>query len=129
MLFDFPLFAYVGVTYSENGYSYYFISEDGSGQGLPILTNKVLVDEGTDHFYTSHTDEGATSAALASALHTEYAKNANVIKTGSEGDNALVAPYTALATAVQSAETGKTISKIVFINKPASGNCHYEKAN
>ena len=117
-------YAYVGVTYSENGYSYYFISEDGSGQGLPMLTNKDLVDEGTEHFYSSNTDEGATAAALATAIKGKYDLNANYIATSEED----LTTFAALKTFAQT-KSGNTITKIIFINKPASGNCHYEKAN
>lgn len=47
-------FAYVGVTYNGYGYKYYFIGEDGSGQGISMLDKKTLFDKGTNYLYNEY---------------------------------------------------------------------------
>jgi prepilin-type N-terminal cleavage/methylation domain-containing protein len=44
-------YAYVGVIYNGQGYDYYYIAEDGAGQGVPFMTQKDLADKGTDNMY------------------------------------------------------------------------------
>ncbi len=122
-------YAYVGVTYSTEGFNYYFISEDGSETGLPILSNKVLVEEGVDHLYNKGSSTATEYATLAGALKTLYTSKANETKTGSTGDHALTSDYDLLVDYVEENESGKTIDTIVFINKPTSGGCSYSAAS
>ena len=45
-------YAYVGVTYDGQGYQYYFIAEDGAGQGVQFLTQTDLQNLGADAVYS-----------------------------------------------------------------------------
>lgn len=141
-------YAYVGVTYSTNGYNYYFISEDASHKGLPMISNKDLVD-GNESIYESSTevvaryngklgDNGALAdttgevEALATALKTKYSgaegtgrQEGNATLTASGQNATLIAPYTILKSFVEAAETGKTIDSIVIINPGSNGSCNY----
>lgn len=49
-------YAYVGVTYDGNGYSYYFISEDDKTNGIPFVAYNKLVDEDITIIYDKHND-------------------------------------------------------------------------
>lgn len=89
-------YAFVGVTYNGNGYSYYYVGEDGAGQGLTFMPFKVLTDEGTGLVYSSTSDDAYTNAnstdatlyhtlmntQLHDSLHNAYtAKVKNVFQT------------------------------------------------
>lgn len=55
-------YAYVGVTYDGKGYNYFFVGEDGAGQGIAFLPFKALTDEGTGYIYSSQSDSQFTTA-------------------------------------------------------------------
>ena len=82
-------YAYVGVTYDGKGYNYYFIGEDGAGQGIGMLKKKTLTDDGTDYIYSAYGETSAVSAAgqntisktFAGSLKTQYATTTNAEKT------------------------------------------------
>ena len=44
-------YAYIGVTYDGRWYSYYFIGEDGSGNGIPFIDIATLNNDGVDYLY------------------------------------------------------------------------------
>ena len=63
-------YAYVGVTYDGKGYNYYYVGQDGAGQGLAFMPFKVLTDEGTGLIYSSTTDDGyATEVKTGPTRH------------------------------------------------------------
>ena len=73
-------YAYVGVKYhqtagSDPGYTYYFIGEDASGQGIYFMSQKAMSDSGTDAVYStraSGTEKGNISQAAHDALLSAY---------------------------------------------------------
>lgn len=90
-------YAYVGVTYNGKGYSYYYIGEDGAGQGLSFMPFKVLTDEGTGLIYSSSDDAEYTtpvtsgvklhakmSSDLQTRLKATYAGKANLASDSTE---------------------------------------------
>lgn len=133
-------YAYVGVTYDGKGYNYYFIGEDGAGQGVNFIDKKTLTDDGADYIYSQYgtlamaaKGKENMSEAFAAKLTTLYATAATaasgtqgtdgyvpakstVVHTGTTGDNKLQEEETtALIGMVTSKEPNKTISKIVYI--------------
>lgn len=105
-------FAYVGVKYSNTGYTYWFISQDGSGKRMPLTENKVLVDAGTDEFDKAN----AIDDELAGVLKTQYTATGSNFTEEVSGNALQANNYSDLTTA-----TGTT--KIVFITKENS--CKY----
>ena len=61
-------YAYVGAIYNGQGYEYFFVSEDGAGQGLTFMTSKELQDEGSNDLYTNTGDSGYTNAKTGSTI-------------------------------------------------------------
>ena len=125
-------YAYVGVTVSNEGNHYYFVAEDGSGQGLPFMTSEVLLKNGTDKFYTGSnygtyeydTDAKAKTEVMTSALATDlitYYTKADTHVSLSGNDIASkhypIVKYIA-------AQEGKTVTTIEVINK-TKDNCKY----
>ncbi len=45
-------YAYVGVLYNGSGYQYYYIAEDGAGQGIDFVSQQFLNKDGADFMYT-----------------------------------------------------------------------------
>ena len=129
-------YAFVGVTYNGKGYNYYFIGEDGAGQGISMLDKKELTDNGTDYIYSTHVATAAATAkstatmsdALASDLKGYYEGSANEVKTNdTESTAASDAEKTVLINYVTGKETGKTISQILYIS--SSGCTQQEGAS
>lgn len=124
-------FAYVGVTYSNTGYTYYFISQDGSGKKIPLTLNKTLVDKGADDTIFDTAIDGEGYTGLAAKLKTQYSAtpsdSQNAFVESVSGDALVAPPYTRLKSIVETpatGEQGKTISKIVFITKKGN-NCKF----
>ena len=63
-------YAYVGVTYNGNGYTYYFTAKDGSNQGINFVEQSVLAKEGGDRV-----KDGSEMSAVA--LDSAYGLTAN----------------------------------------------------
>lgn len=76
-------YAYVGVIYNGQGYEYFFVSEDGAGQGLTFMKYKEMTDEGTNHLYSNTADEGYTNSTA----------NVNMITMTSTLNSGLKAAY------------------------------------
>jgi len=135
-------YAFVGITYSTEGYSYYFIAEDGEGNILPFISKAELSDKGIDYLVSAYADTPAAASktepstltitsALSGELAAKYTKpsgdtNINMEYTSFSGDNAAYGAV--FKNYVEANETGKTISKIVFINKTAN-SCKYSSNN
>ena len=94
-------YAFVGITVSNNGYNYYFISEDGSGQGLPFISKKTLDDEGIDKLYSARSSS-TTTDDLFNALKNAYEEDETHTNTTAK----------------------PCLTSIEFINKPKP-NCKY----
>lgn len=112
-------YAYVGVTYTGDGYKYYFISEDGAGQGLPMLEQKVLTDAGTDKIYSSYATtlgKEAITEAYAGVLAGNYGKE--VASTGTSTQD-----KTALEVALEKNGDNYGKTKIVYVGS----NCTYQE--
>jgi len=117
-------YAYVGVTYSGTGYNYYFISEDGAGQGIPMIDQNTLSKEGVDYIYSSHTDgelgygKNSMTKAFSDTLTGYYA-------TARTSAALSTSETTAFHYAVSDASNAKT--KIVYV---AGGTaCSYVDSN
>lgn len=109
-------YAFVGITVTNNGYNYYFISEDGSGQGLPFVSKKDLDDKGIDKLYSARADS-TTTDDLATDLETAYKATAHT----TEDSTALAAQSTHYGP-IKTEIPGLT--SIEFINKKAD-HCKY----
>lgn len=150
-------YAYVGVTYDGKGYNYYFIGEDGAGQGVNFLDKKTLTDDGTDYIYSTYGETLAMAAkgaenmtsSFSGKLKTLYATAATaasgtpgqsgytpavstVVHEGSTGDNSIsTEEQTALIGMITNKEgSNKQIKKIVYIlGTGADGaRCQYTEA-
>ena len=138
-------YAYVGVTYDGKGYSYYFMGEDGAGQGISFIDKKTLTDDGTDYIYSSYKGENATDTetinletpkaevmgrGFASDLATKYEAKAKVEIEGT-GDNKteFTGGYAnAMIDFIHNAKvegSNKKITKIVFVGQ--ADNCTYKE--
>ena len=76
-------YAFVGVVYDGKGYDYYFIGEDGSTQGLALITQDVLSKEGTDKLYSARDGENGIDGTAADNLELAYAAETNQFYDGS----------------------------------------------
>ncbi len=81
-------YAYVGVVYNGTGYDYYFIGEDGAGQGIYFVTQAYLNEKGTDAMYTVKRSSAGND--LADLLTKEYELEADA----SLGEGKTVPKYT-----------------------------------
>ncbi len=63
-------YAYVGVVYTGKGFNYFFIGEDGAGQGVQFLTRKELAEHGTDYIYSEKGDANSVYNTNVAAAHT-----------------------------------------------------------
>ena len=94
-------YAYVGVKYhqtagSDPGYTYYFIGEDASGQGIYFMSQKAMSDSGTDAVYSSR-DTSKIPEAVYTALKNSYGTSATYVTgTAASGQTSLPAIKTAL---------------------------------
>ena len=85
-------YAYVGVIYNGQGYDYYYIAEDGAGQGVLFMSQKDLADTGTDNMYagTKVADEGSSPNGyklLKQAYENTSATANTIYTTGTEFNN------------------------------------------
>ncbi len=130
-------YAYVGVTYDGKGYNYYFVGQDGAGQGLAFMPFKVLTDEGTGLLYSSQSDPEFSQAGTAEKLHVAMSAAAvTQLTSGYSGtDKVIYSPYatTSPTYATNDATVDKAIlaaaghsdsGKIVVIGD----NCTYKKS-
>ena len=113
-------YAYVGVVYNGKGYDYYFIGEDGAGQGIKFTTQKDLNDKGTDNMYSvTEVKDGTGYKVLADKYKTE------VNTTYSSSTNAT--DYGKLKTVLTT--TGLVpdtdYNTIVVIGASGTNNCEY----
>ncbi len=84
-------YAYVGVTFNGSNYSYFFVGQDGAGQGLAFMPYKVLTDEGTALIYSSTADKEYNQRGEDVQLHTKMTDAfRDQLKTSYEGANNLV---------------------------------------
>ena len=110
-------YAYVGVIYNGDGYDYYYIAEDGAGQGVPFLTQKVLGDEGTEKMYAG-TEIGSGTTDPEKMLSDAYNEEANaqnpvartINKPQTVSDGSLWANMEAAF------ETRESFNKVVIVN-------------
>jgi type IV pilus assembly protein PilA len=128
-------YAYVGVTYSGKGYSYYFIGEDGAGQGVSMIDKKELTDNGTDYIYSTHVaSNGAAeptnssnpvtmSDAFSAKLKGYYAGQANQTHTIDTDETNVLVNF------VTSKETGKEIHNIIYVGSGACSQAEGATAN
>ncbi len=111
---------YVGVTYDGNGYTYYYMGRDGSGQGVKLVAENTMAKQGKDLVLTVSATTGMTTAiddALGTLINTTY-----VTGTAGAGETSM---NTNLKTVVDSA-TGGNYSRIVVVKKAsASTECTY----
>ena len=133
-------YAYVGVVYNGKGYDYYFIGEDGAGQGIKFTTQKDLNDKGTDEMYSvSEVKEGngykiladkykttdnktyrrATSSTDTTANASDYAELIKILKV----DNTLT-PKAENSDSI----TKKEYDSIVIVGAKENYNCSYSPA-
>ena len=117
-------YAYVGVTYDGTGYTYYFIAEDGAGQGVPFLTQTDLQNLGADAVYSSSMNNSTLTALYGETktANTEYTTLAD-IKTGLLTPNK--APYNTadVKTPVKEVDGkfkigSKEITKVLVVDAP-----------
>ena len=146
-------YAYVGVTYDGKGYSYYFMAEDGAGQGIGFIDKKTLTDDGTDYIYSTYgsteakTAKGTNSmtSTLANSLgkvytvsaghglgnNLSYSEQENSLNSLSiNGESNISTPIaTAIVGSLKDHETTKTIKNIVFVVKNSeSAICTFKEA-
>ena len=117
-------YAYVGVIYNGDGYDYYYIAEDGAGQGIEFRTQKKLSDDGTDDMYagtkiTTGNAQDNLSAAYNGKQGAKYLFTAPTSGTSPE--------WTSMQTAL-SLDSKPVYSKIVIVPGGTSG-CEYSASN
>ena len=123
--------AYVGVVYAsaENKWYYYYIAEDGAGQGIEFHNQKDLGANGTDDMYSSSkaTDSGYD------VLKAQYAQHANKVYEDSTvftEDPQNAADFTKLKAILvdndSSAEYTLAFNRIAIVGAPAdNNNCEF----
>ena len=111
-------YAYVGVTYSGEGYDYYFIAEDGAAQGVPFMDQKTLTKEGTSKIYSS-TSDTEYSSNVGDTLHTALV---NIYAQSVSGKVDHYQPTTATTFANLLSKTNSSVAptKIQFIYSSTS---------
>ena len=124
-------YAYVGVTYDGTGYTYYFIAEDGAGQGVPFLTQADLQNLGADAVYSSSKKNSTLATAYSGSDNHTYAKAADTTKNIEAFGNILDAiqtPSGVKTIATKTADGPKigdtTYTKIIVLGAP---NCNYQE--
>jgi hypothetical protein len=114
-------YAYVGVTYDGEGYSYYAFMEDKSGQGLPMIGQNKLADEGTDWLYSSY------ASALKSGKEgiTKAFSNTEATNYGTKVASAATSADEKIAFEVALEKNGETYGKtnIVYVGS----DCEYKE--
>ena len=113
-------YAYVGVVYNGKGYDYYFIGEDGAGQGIKFTTQKDLNDKGTDNMYSvTEVKDNTGYKVLADKYKTEV--NTTYSSTTNATDYGKL--KTVLTTTGLVADTN--YNTIVIIGASGTNNCEY----
>lgn len=118
-------YAYVGVTYDGEGYSYYAFMEDKSGQGLPMIGQNKLADEGTDWLYSSYAStlksgkEGITKA-FSNDEATKYGTKVNSTATSTDEKEAF---EVALEKTTSDSTTTYGKTNIVYVGS----DCEYKE--
>ena len=115
-------YAYVGVIYTGEGFSYFFIGEDGANQGIQFLSRKVLAEDGTDYIYssTSDTEYANVGTTLHDALKTNYGKksttgeNDTIIDHIEYTTSEATTPYANLLTEANKVASGKTKVEVIY---------------
>lgn len=120
-------YAYVGVTYDGKGYNYYYVGQDGAGQGLAFMPFKVLTDEGTGLIYSSTTDDGyktavttgttrhiAMNEAFVNQLKTAYSGGKNLTHSTTETGDGYITIAATDVTSLQSI-VGSTITNFEIL--------------
>ena len=137
-------YAYVGVLYNGSGYQYYYIAEDGAGQGIDFVSQQFLNKEGADYMYTKKKTGGETrngNDVLAEAYDTHptgteatykvYSSTSNQAdfqllykKTADSATGILAVPSNHLA----DEETAPDFDSVVVVYVPAGENepCAYK---
>ena len=120
-------YAYVGVIYTGEGFSYFFVGEDGANQGVPFLDRKTLAEDGTDYIYSSTSDAAYTENAVDTAhdaLKTNYGKKSTTGENNTLIDHKeyttieATAPYAKLLTEANKVASGKTKVEVIY-----AGSC------
>lgn len=120
-------YAYVGVTYNGSGYTYYYMSEDSSGQGIAFTEQSNLKDDDYDELVVTST---ANFKGLYESETTRYIVQGSTLYTittdvdGNETANTEVADFGSEVGAI--VPSGYT--RVVVVNAPASGKCVYPTA-
>ena len=114
-------YAYVGVTYDGEGYSYYAFMEDKSGQGLPMIGQNKLADEGTDWLYSSY----ASTLKSGKEGITKAFSNDEATKYGTKVNSAATSADEKTAFEVALEKSGETYGKtnIVYVGS----DCEYKE--
>ena len=123
-------YAYVGVVYNGKGYDYYFIGEDGAGQGIKFTTQKDLNDKGTDEMYSvSEVKSGNGYEVLANNYkatgNATYSSSKDAVNYGKL--NAILKIDNVLVPATSSSVPTKG-GYYDTIEVVGSGNCSYSPA-
>ena len=124
-------YAYVGVVYNGKGYDYYFIGEDGAGQGIKFTTQKDLNDKGTDDMYSvTEVKEGNGYEVLANKYKTT--DNATYSSTDGAEDygllNAILKVDGTLVPNTDSELKENEYESIVIVGAKENYNCSYTPA-
>ena len=136
-------YAFIGVTYNGKGYNYYFIGQDGAGQGVSFIDKKELTDNGTDYIYSTYksgsADEaGATKKStdnitegFAQYLAGKYSVTANESSSITTSESTVMVKYITgdETLGLTAKEPGKTISTIMYISPPACTQTEQVTAN
>ena len=131
-------YAYVGVIYNGKGYDYYFIGEDGAGQGVDFVSQKKLNDDGTDDMYSvTKVSKSSEAANGQKMLATRYAAHdANYIYSSSTsgasftvGTNTVTTTQTEFNTLKAALGNGTpAYNEIVIVAASGTNNCSYTPA-
>ena len=130
-------YAYVGVTYDGKGYTYYFIAEDGAGQGVPFLTQTDLQNLGADAVYSSSKKNSALETFYAGSDNEELTTLNDVlsglttpsdytgVKTKITETNVTVGSTSVKALKIGEGADAPVYTKIVVLGAPA---CEFKQA-
>lgn len=109
-------YAFVGVSYSGSGYSYYFIGEDESNHGLELISRDELLYYGKENIYSSYNGTKMNSE-ISAKLQSIYNNSSNVTYEGISANSDLAWVEENLIS------SSDAKNNVVFISKKAG--CSY----
>ena len=137
-------YAYVGVTYNGSGYTYYYMSEDSSGQGIAFTEQSNLKDDDYDELVVTSTPNYSNKLyANAGPVLYRLGKvndttTINTVTTDEDGNEVLTevsdTKFAEIANIVPTTTTGEgegavttfNFNNIVIVDPDANGVCEYE---